>query len=311
MSSIVWGIILKILSRRGAENAGNAEGRGVVARGLRTTRIQPIIPPCSPRLSVSARTSSSIKMLAAIWLCMLLAACPNEINYDRDSYDEQDVKDFGKGAIIHYEDCSGDDLYSYLDSIKTVPGNYAVNISGGAVFDSYVLLSGGVKVSLRGSGGIISSPGAACLFVVETGAKLILRDLTLDGENTDTHIIVIYGGDFVMENGAFLTRGPFGAIDINGGTFTMNGGEIYDCGGDLDTISVYGAKASFRKNSGGIIRGKTGARANYPDSSVIGVWTGLGKTYYRNAEVGPKESLMLWLDVNGNFNHKTGEWESP
>jgi len=116
-----------------------------------------------------------------------------------------------------------------------------------------------------------------------------------------------------MEEGAFLTRGPFGAIDIDGGYFTMNGGEIRECGGAPDTITLYGDGARFQKNRGGIIRGKTGEGANNPDFNVIGVWSKNLSVYcYRNTTVGQGETLELWISIEGDiYSNINDKWDGP
>ena len=244
-------------------------------------------------------------------LCFIFIACTGEQDYNKIRTLDQDGKDFGAGAVIHYEDCTTGNLFVYLNSIKTIPGNYVVNITGNAVFTDYVLLSKGVKISLRGDGGIITAPEAECIFAVDKGAKLVLRDITLDGKYNDYNYLIYLYGEMSMEDGSLLTRGQDGAIDIEGGYFIMNGGEIRECGGDFDTISVRGAGARFQKNPGGIIRGKNGDGANNPEKHVIGVWSSLlYKLCYRDEEIGSKEILRLWLNSEGkSISFKSGKWD--
>ena len=116
-------------------------------------------------------------LFPVITLCLSLVSCPGEATEDWKYVDEQDVKDFGKGAIIHYEDCTSGNLYSYLNSIKSTSGNYVVNTIGDTIFTGNVLLSSGVRISIRGDGGSITmpftGPGTGWAFNVNNGAKLI------------------------------------------------------------------------------------------------------------------------------------------
>jgi len=89
-----------------------------------------------------------------IIICLSLMACPREIEETRPQSSEEDIKDFGRGAVVHYEYCTDAGLYSYLNKIKSTPGNYAVYIYGDAVFSGYMDLSNGVKISLRGDGSL-------------------------------------------------------------------------------------------------------------------------------------------------------------
>jgi len=267
---------------------------------------------CTKRnIHVSGFRKQAVICLTFI-ICLFLVACNNYTDGDWLRRSDQDIRDFGIEGVIHYEYCTNDNLYNYLDKIKSTPGNYAVNISGDAMLVKPVVLSNGVTISLRGDSRRIILSEDGCIFAIGKGAKLILRNITLDGEDNNGNFLIYLRGEFVMENGAFLTNGEYGAVDNNGGSFIMYGGEIRSCGGDPDTICVYGNSASFQKNSGGIIRGKTGEFANSPPSSVIGIWsTNSYKLLYRDSTIGSEEILRLLLDAEGNsISYKTGNWES-
>ena len=77
------------------------------------------------------------------------------------------------------------------------------------------------------------------LFTVEQNAKLIMKDIIIDGlkdsmyADSDSSLIYVTGGSFTMESGTVLKNNTIsygGAVSVDrNGTFTMNGGEIKDC----------------------------------------------------------------------------------
>ncbi|GHS87383.1 hypothetical protein FACS189487_03420 [Campylobacterota bacterium] len=143
--------------------------------------------------------------------------------------------DFGPNPIIKETKAiaANGNLQSYLNGIKSTPGNYVINLNGNpTAFTTTdgVSLSSGVNVSLRGAK-TVSVGTATSLFEVQTGAELIIRGVTLQGKANSSYALVrVYGG-LILHTGTITGHengsGNGGGVWIdNGGTFTMNGGEI-------------------------------------------------------------------------------------
>jgi hypothetical protein len=154
-----------------------------------------------------------------------------------------DITDFGASPTVTYKTFDGtaaaNALQTYLTGIMNTPGNYAITVDGvqheitGGVFPNYTInLGSGVTVSLRGGGTIkkVASTDDYAWYV-GNGAKLILRGVTLDGNNRNREVVNAgYGGELVMESGAITganSISPGGGVSINNGIFTMKGGTIY------------------------------------------------------------------------------------
>jgi hypothetical protein len=147
--------------------------------------------------------------------------------------------DFGPGAVITADTVAAGGLEAYINSIKTVPGNYAVTLSGGTstltdVGDTHSFeLVSGVTVSLRGSGTVSRSASTLSgqIWRVQSGAKLILRDTVILRGGPNRPVVEVYRGEFVMEGGEITGStnggGPGGGVWIRGGSFTMKDGVIH------------------------------------------------------------------------------------
>jgi hypothetical protein len=91
-----------------------------------------------------------------------------------------------------------------------------------------------VTITLKGKGGerTVSLSGNGLLFRVETGVTLVLDDgVTLKGHgsNTASLVRISTGGNLVLKDGAKISDNTVyygGGVYVDGGTFTMSGGEI-------------------------------------------------------------------------------------
>jgi uncharacterized repeat protein (TIGR02543 family) len=160
--------------------------------------------------------------------------------------------------------------------------NYIINIiadftiAGSTEFASTtVTFSGsGIKVSLRGAGRTLNFTGYGNMLRTNAGQTLILRDLTLQGHQSNSvslvHVAGSYSGTgaFIMESGKICGNNSGrdgGGVSVDeGGIFTMNGGEISGnlatYGGGVDiywggTFTMNGGEISFnsaRSDGGGV-----------------------------------------------------------
>ena len=151
--------------------------------------------------------------------------------------EQKNEADFGPGVTPEVHEATASNL-QYVFSNLT-PGEYhVVNITGTLNWDNYIIVESGVTVSLRGNGGKIIFDGIAGQVVVWPDAKLILRDITLEGrDNNSDGALVSVKGSFVMEEGAVITgntndgnpwaQQPGGGVYVDEyADFTMNGGSI-------------------------------------------------------------------------------------
>ena len=160
------------------------------------------------------------------------------------------------------------------------------------------------------------------MFTVNSGAKLILENITLDGDkgtysdNLGWSLVQVNGGEFTMNSGVFLKNHSGGpVVMVSGwGLFTMNGGEI------SDNSTGYGAavsllSSSFPDNNGGIFimnGGKiTGNTASYNYAGWLyggqggGVYVQGTSTFTMNGgEI--SGNTVYGIEDNGSYLHGTG-----
>jgi hypothetical protein len=179
-------------------------------------------------------------------------------------------------------------LDNYLTSIAHTAGNYAVTVTGEGhriafINDHSFSLTSGVTISLRGDGTLVKHNGY--MWQVQSGAKLILRGPTLDGNQKNRPLVSISsGGEFVMEDGiitgSYNTGGYGGGVYNNGGTFTMNGGTITNNKTNGGGGGVYN-NGTFTMNGGSITNNTA------PGSGGGGgVCIGNGGTFNLNTPIG-------------------------
>jgi hypothetical protein len=149
--------------------------------------------------------------------------------------------------------------------VINVPAGFTVTNPGTAATFGTVT---GIKVSLRGSpqggGGTLALPGAGILIHTAVGQTVILRDLTLKGNDTNVRSVVQVYGTFTMHSGEISgnTAVNGGGVYVASGTFTMNGGKISGntatSGGTGGGGVVVNSNGTFIMN-GGEISGNTAA----------------------------------------------------
>lgn len=172
-----------------------------------------------------------------------------------------------------------------LDSSQAVKGGYAdlgsallaaadgdtVQLKEDVAVSTYAQAVVAGKVTLDGQGHTVIGHSATGLIHVEAGAQLVLKNVVLDANNTQTDYITnvgfpryatahVAGGTLIMEEGAKITNGKNGAVYLekrtNGcvSTFIMNGGEL--SGNSISTPNNYcGAAVTLRGDSTFVMNG--------------------------------------------------------
>jgi len=132
----------------------------------------------------------------------------------------------------------------WLDSQAKANMVYHIEVSTGESLDATILSYSprtNITIILKGinSSRIIDLSGTGSLFTVESGVTLVLdNNITLKGHNsnTDALVTVSNGGALIMNTGSKITGNEIsrstviygGGVLVDGGVFTMNGGEISD-----------------------------------------------------------------------------------
>ena len=131
------------------------------------------------------------------------------------------VDDFGslQAAINKYKTATDDMVITVSADFNiaaglTIPGNAngaALTITSADAANPVTLTSG--------------------YYFVNSGVKLILENIVMDGNKGDSPLVSVDGGEFIMKDGAVLKNnggGMFsdGAVVVSDGVFTMSGGEI-------------------------------------------------------------------------------------
>ena len=229
-------------------------------------------------------------------------------------------------------DCSGDNLASELKNIRNIPGDYVVNVSGDADIgsssaitfekDVTITICGDGKNSITG-GGDPNKINENRMFIITDGAKLVLRDIILDGKDRHQTLIIYTGGTLVMEEGSVLTNISSDihkdnhVVWVEGGTFIMNGGEIYGNKSSSNCIivikNVSKSPTKFQKNLGAIIYDDSdsdgsGKLNSFKPSCLIGAYPAAQLKWYRNATVGSSETLSFEFASDATPSKSDG-WE--
>ena len=117
-----------------------------------------------------------------------------------------------------------------------------------------------ITIQLKGIGSsrVIALSGNGSLFSIENGVTLILdEDLILSGKNNNTASLVQVnsGGKLILNQGVKITGNTSSTFSsgsgvfVNGGTFTMNGGEI---SGNNSYTYFYSSGGSYLSKGGGV-----------------------------------------------------------
>jgi len=155
---------------------------------------------------------------------------------------------------------------SWLQSNAQSGGNYTFEVSFNESIDPTALSyngKGNITITLKGIGSarniILNFNGS--MFKIGYGVTLILeKNIILQGlsYNTAPLIMIDYGGKLVMNTGSSIignTGYICGGVNVNNGTFTMNGGEISSNsrGGvnvSYGTFTMNGGEISSNSGSG-------------------------------------------------------------
>jgi uncharacterized repeat protein (TIGR02543 family) len=214
---------------------------------------------------------------------------------------------------------------TWLASNVSAGGNYTITISANESIAPQTLSYSGNMVSITLTGDsterTVSLSSTGSLFTVSSGVTLTLgNNLTLhgmSGGNSTSLVRVNSGGTLVMESGSKIigNRNTFaastsssGGVLVNGGTFTMNGGEISGNTAPDGGGGVYVSSGTFTKQSGGTIYGSDASNTlkNTASSSSYGhaVYVDSGSKK-RNTTAG--EGITL----NSSLSGSAGGWVDP
>jgi len=216
---------------------------------------------------------------------------------------------------------------NWLSSNAVDGGSYTVTVDNDEDLAPRTL-SYGKKVTITLKGNTqkrtVSLSGNGSLFTVESNVTLILDSVTLQGHasNNASLVKINSGGTLEMNAGAKITGNNTtankdecggGVFVFNGGTFTMNDGEIfqnkvYSAGGGVYVLGI------FNMNGGNIYENT----ANYNGGGVYvdaGLFTktanDTGGTIYDN-NIGPNGTgiAVYAKDVDDNFQKRDSNVES-
>ena len=177
-----------------------------------------------------------------------------------------------------------------------------------------------VTVTITGAGvpRNIRRSGDGGLFYIGAGATLVLgQNITLVGNNNNTDALVTVGngGTLVMNNGARITGNTIrtanslshvtGGVRVtNGGTFNMNGGEIYRNTGRTATSQV----PPWNEGGSGGVRVDNGGTFNMNGGRIINNRGGNGGNGILAAPAGGHGgSGGVLVATGGTFNMRGGE----
>jgi uncharacterized repeat protein (TIGR02543 family) len=159
---------------------------------------------------------------------------------------------------------------TWLQTNAQSNGGYTLEVNADEIIGVYNLLYSGknnITVTLRGieSNRTVNLSSNGSMFTVGSGVTLILdNNITLQGRtaNNASVVRVNSGGTLYMNNGSAI-KGNYvssasngGGVFVNGGTFTMNGGEISGNTAVSFGGGVYVGSGTFTMN-GGTVSGNT------------------------------------------------------
>jgi hypothetical protein len=197
---------------------------------------------------------------------------------------------------------------AWLSANAAQGGAYTVTVSGDETVAPSTLSYSGKTVSITLLGGsaerTVSLGSSGTLFTVGNGVTLKLgNNITLRGRSSNTSALVRVDSDgaLVMQSGSKISGntntssdGYGGGVYVNGGAFTMSGGEISGNSASIAGGGVYAAYGTFTKQSGGVIYGadasstlKNTATNGYPSGHAVYV----SGNRMRNLTAGTGESL--------------------
>jgi hypothetical protein len=172
-------------------------------------------------------------------------------------------------------------LNGAFGAISNTSANYVITLTSNIINTAQASLNGSnVEVSLMGNGHTITAAGVQGIQV--TRGRLTLRDLTLFGPSSTSGVVLDTNATVTMEEGVIITGFSGKGVHVYYGTFTQNGGSIYDngSGNNYDTGVYVNSLGIFNLN-GGVITKNDGYNGGgvYVDG---GDFTQSGGTIYDN-----------------------------
>jgi uncharacterized repeat protein (TIGR02543 family) len=205
-------------------------------------------------------------------------------------------------------------FYDEVAAYATAAENKTIIVPSNITLDKIVTIpanTSGATLTITGDDGgpytlsreFQDTDAGSGLFMVESNARLILKDIIVDGNkdnyttNSASLVRVNSGGTFTMESGAvlqnnngsdgnvYINGGTFsmtggeitgnisanagGGVYVNGGTFTMNGGEISGNASTINGGGVYYSDGVFRLGGTAKIRNNTKAGDSSPNNAYL------------------------------------------
>jgi hypothetical protein len=169
---------------------------------------------------------------------------------------------WAKAPVTNISTAAG--LATALNNI-TAPGYYVMNVTAPLTFTDGIVMKGkGVNIALQGPGGNrAAAPTGSAIILngdalkIEDGAACRLASITVYSDTSDDGALIFVGGSgssLEIMNGAVITAAQRVGIITDGGSVTMSGGEIKDCGGQ----GVFLEASSSFTMKGGTINGNIG-----------------------------------------------------
>jgi len=148
----------------------------------------------------------------------------------------------------------------------TLPANINVPANSGGYTLTITSASGGPYTITRGQQDTTVANG---LFIVQNGAKLILQNIVIDGDQTNhtgnnASLVNVNGGELTLGNGAKLinNRAANGGGVFTSGTFTMSGGEISGNEASGGGGGVFVTTGTFTMSGSAVISGNEASGNN-------------------------------------------------
>jgi hypothetical protein len=149
--------------------------------------------------------------------------------------------------------------------------DYTINVTGDfSVSTAGFFSASGITVTLQGAGRTLFGNGS--ILIIGNNQTVILQDLALRGDGSNnSRLVGVSGGTFIMNGGEIFGSNGGGVWVSNNGTFTMNGGEI---SGDTTSSSSYGGGGVYVEGY------------NYVDGMSYGTFTMNGGIISGNSSTG-------------------------
>jgi hypothetical protein len=178
--------------------------------------------------------------------------------------------DIADREIVHYKDALviGSHFYYQVEAYATAEDDVAIEVEQDLILDALVNIpanSNGKTLTIRSANSaapvVLTRGVSGNLFTVPTNARLVLKDIIIDGDRDGKFengggSLVNVGGAFTINDGAVLQNNAAGSSFSYGGgvyssgTFTMSGGTI--SGNTASNGEVYVSGGTFTMTDGKI-----------------------------------------------------------